>query len=100
MKEEIKLERWTVNRAECIVHKLYNAASAGWPDRLFAWPLPRGHEYVEFKAEGEELRALQRHRGEQLALSGHKVFMIDNKQDAKRYLDGALEPTFIPKTSD
>lgn len=100
VKEEIKLEQWAVNRASCIVHKLYNVASAGWPDRLFAWPPPRGHEYVEFKAEGERLRKLQKYRGEQLARSGHKVFTIDNKQDAKRYLDGELEPTFLPKTSD
>ncbi len=100
IREESKLERWVVDGAQCIQHKLSNLASTGWPDRIFAWSPPRGHEYVEFKAEGEPLRPLQVYRCEELAKVGHKVFVIDNRFDGQRYIDGRMEPTFLPSKGD
>lgn len=100
MRDETGIERYAVKAAKekgWIVHKLYNPASAGWPDRLFV-TLHGHHMYVEFKAEGEQLRPLQIHRCNELANNGCEVYVIDNKRDVMRFINGELDAAFLPRT--
>lgn len=63
--------------------KLNNAASDGWPDRQFI--KDEGDLFfVEFKREGEKLRKLQEYRCKKLACKGHRVYVVDNKEEWHR----------------
>lgn len=68
--------------------KLSVRYSRGWPDRLVA--LPNGKIlWVELKRLGAKPSPLQNKVHAQLAERGHKVFIIDNKED----IDAILSAT-------
>jgi len=67
---EGKVVKWACNR-DIICLKLTPDGQRGWPDRMF---ILRGRvAFIEFKAAGEELRDLQKHRIDRLMEEGIAV---------------------------
>lgn len=59
--------------------------SAGWPDRVFLY---KGRTlFVEFKATGKMMTALQLEKARALAKVGHPVHVVDDKETGKDLLD-------------
>lgn len=59
----------------------------GWPDRIIIWPGGR-IDFVETKAPGERLRALQQKRAETLRALGARVYCLDSAQAVDEYVEG------------
>lgn len=84
----------------CIVLKLNNAASSGWPDRQYI--TSTGDIFwIEYKKDGEMCTRIQSHRICQLIEQGcADVYAVDNKGDAFDVIDyhcGSLETALVPR---
>lgn len=71
----------------CIVLKLYNPSSSGWPDRLYV--TKQGvHFYIEYKQTEEGyIRPLQRHRIGELKEHNCFVYVVDNEKEGNQIVD-------------
>ncbi len=81
---ESTLKREVENRGGLAV-KLISPGMAGVPDRMVL--LPNGRLFfVELKAPGRQLRALQRYRKQQLEGLGFDVRVIDSMEGIRTFL--------------
>lgn len=74
-----------------ITMKISPMGQKGWPDRVFI-RVNGEHFYVEFKAPGKKLRKLQLHRFSQLTARNVSVFVCDNFEDFKKYVNETHHP--------
>ena len=80
--QELTIEHYIVYHAKkekMLVFKMNNAASDGWPDRLFVPPSCK-HFWIEFKAPGEKCRRLQSQRIVELIDQHQDVYVVDNRE--------------------
>ncbi|HHV04827.1 MAG TPA: VRR-NUC domain-containing protein [Bacteroidales bacterium] len=81
---EIRLKE-EVERAGGLALKFISPGTAGVPDRIVLLP-GKGIYFVELKAPGERLRALQLKRKKQLEDLGFKVYVIDSIQAVSAFM--------------
>lgn len=74
---------------QCLALKYAPDKSADWPDRLVLLPDNRFF-WLEFKREGEVPRESQHTKHRYLRAWGHKVYWVDNLEDAKKILHETL----------
>lgn len=91
MKESI-LERKLKQEVEKIggkALKFNSPGTAGVPDRLVL--LPRGRAlFVEMKAPGQRLRAIQAKRKKELEALGFEVYVIDSDTGIEAFIKGVF----------
>jgi len=103
---EFTIEHYVVHHAKkekMLVFKMNNAASDGWPDRLFI-PQKCRSFWIEFKAPGEKCRRLQSQRIVELIDQEQDVYVIDNKEKGLEIIRwhnqyNGVEPSPIPRES-
>lgn len=85
---ESKLEKILKDEVEKLEGKAFKFTSpgnAGVPDRIV---LLRGETYfVELKAPGEKLRALQKYRQRQFKKLGFKIYVIDSMEKVEEFIN-------------
>lgn len=81
---EIRLKE-KVEQAGGLALKFISPGTAGVPDRIVLLP-GKGIYFVELKAPGERLRALQLKRKKQLEDLGFKVYVIDSIQAVSAFM--------------
>ena len=89
---EATLERAFVKAVQAaggLAYKLTSQTANGLPDRLVLF-FPAKTVFVELKAPGKKLRALQRKRRKQLMGLGFPVLCIDGLEQIKPALDAML----------
>lgn len=66
--------------------KFVSPGTVGMPDRIVL--LPEGRMgFVELKAPGKKVRAVQQKRHRDLEKLGYRVWVVDNKEGAKEVID-------------
>lgn len=81
-KLESEIERKLCNYVKSaggICWKFVSPGTVGVPDRIVLLPIGK-IIFVELKQEGKRMRAMQRHRREQLEALGFTVLVIDSEE--------------------
>lgn len=90
---ESKLEKFLKDEIEKLEGKAFKFTSpgnAGVPDRIV---LLDGKTYfVELKAPGEKLRALQKYRKRQFKKLGFKIYVIDSMEKVEEFINEIHTP--------
>lgn len=89
---EVKIENRYVRYAEkrgCLVPKGNPEGRRGYPDRLTLCPEGKFF-WIEFKRQGEKPRPLQLSVHRKLRALGHKVYVVDNYEEAVEILESEL----------
>ena len=77
--------------------KFVSPGTVGMPDRIVL--LPEGRMgFVELKAPGKKVRAVQAKRHRDLEKLGYRVWVVDNKESAKEVID-AVQGTRVSEES-
>lgn len=86
---ERQIEVWLGKRLKnlgCLYYKFVSPGNSGVPDRIIV--LPGGKTiFVELKADGGQLSALQRYQIDRLNKQGSLVFVVSGVQDAKALVE-------------
>lgn len=95
MKLEIDIEKTFVKRAGgygCMALKYEPIGSVNWPDRLILMCNDTDRVFwIEFKRPGEEPRAGQTHRHNDLRSRGYHVYVCDEVEEAIDFLELELK---------
>ena len=72
----------------------------GWPDCIFINRATGKLIWIEFKAPGKPLKAIQEERHNQLRSAKQHVYRVDSKELGISILQAELEPPRLPEESD
>lgn len=97
--KESKIEKYLKDEVEKVggqAFKFTSPGTAGVPDRIV---LHKGKSYfVELKAPGKKLRALQEYQKRQFKMLGFKVYVIDNLEKVEVFIN-EIQSTRLPRDS-